>query len=172
VSRLDRGDLLLRLLGGLLMVTAGVVAGLLAVLLVPLRVADAAEAVGIAGLAGTELGSVRAPTAVLLAVAGNLVLVRLAESVTGTGWGGLLPAAGWLLVILPALGTTTEGDRLLVAGDWVAGLALFGGIVVLVIMTVLGLTTPPGIRPGRGPARRSVPGPGGPGGGPAPGRPD
>lgn len=142
MSRPDRGDLLLRLLGGLLAFVAGSVAGLLAVLLVPLRVAGVGELMGFAGLAGTGFGSVRVPTAVLLAVAGNLVLVRLAESVTGVRWGGLLLGAGWFLVILPALRTTAEGDRLLIPGDWVAGLTLFGGTVALVIMTVLGLTTP------------------------------
>lgn len=150
------GDLVLRVAGGLLSLLAGGLAGLLAVLLVPLRVAGAAEVLGLTGLPGTEFGATRLPTAVLLAIGGNLLLVRLAESVTGARWAGLLPGLGWFAVMLLALRTTAEGDRLLLDGDWVGGLTLFGGTVVLVIMIVHGLVTPrvpaaaAGVRPPAG----------------------
>jgi hypothetical protein len=148
-SRPGGPDLLLRTLGGLLALAGGAAGGLLAVLLVPLRVADAAELVGgLAGLAGTGLGSVRVPVAIVVAAGGNLLLVQFAGWVTGVRWGPLLPGLGWFLVIWMALRITTEGDRLMMPADWVGTLTLFGGTVVLVIGIVLGLTGP--ARPGTG----------------------
>jgi hypothetical protein len=63
----------------------------------------------------------------------------------------VLPGVGWFAMIVVALRTTTEGDRLLVPDDWVATLTLFGGTLVLVIGSVLAIT------PGRaaGPTRRA-----------------
>lgn len=150
-ARPGGGDLLLRVLGGLLAFAGGCLVALLSLLLAPLRVADAGELVfGWAGLAGTRLGTARLPVAVLLAVAGNLVLVRFAGSVTGVRWGAILPAVGWFLVlILPVLVGSPEGDRLVLDNDWVAALTMFGGTIVLVIGVVLALTTPggsPGVR--------------------------
>lgn len=159
-------DGLLRGLGGLLALVAGSLTGLLAVVLVPLRVADAGELAGggvgrlvdglagtelLAGLAGTGLGATRVPVAIVVAAGGNLLLLRFAEWATGQRWGVLLPGLGWLLVIWAALRITTEGDRLLPLADWVGTLTLFTGTMVLVVGTVLALTSP------RGPARSGAP---------------
>jgi hypothetical protein len=138
-------DGLLRGLGGLLALAAGAVAGLLAVVLVPLRVADAGDLTGLAGLAGTGFGAVRVPVAIVVAAGGNLLLVRFAEWATGARWGAVLPALGWFPVIWMALRTTAEGDRLLVPDDWVGTLALFGGTVAMVIAITVPLAGP---RPG------------------------
>lgn len=143
-----RRELPLRVLGGLLALAGGLAGGLLAVLLAPLRVADAADlpALGMLfeGLAGTQLGAVRVPVAVTVAVAGNLLLVWFASAATGVRWGPLLPALGWGAVIWAATRITEEGDRLLVPDDWVGLFTLFSGTVVLVIGVVLRLTTPAG----------------------------
>jgi hypothetical protein len=145
-------ELLLRAAGGLVALAAGFVAGLLAVLLVPLRLDTFGAAAGVIGdAAGGGWAAARVPVAILLAVFGNLALLWFGREATGNRWGVLLPGVGWFAMIVVALRTTTEGDRLLVPDDWVATLTLFGGTLVLVIGSVLAIT------PGRaaGPTRRA-----------------
>lgn len=127
-------DALLRVAGGLLAFLGGLVLAVLAVLLVPLRL-------------DTPVGTVRLPVAVLLVLCGSLLLLWFAREATGVRWGVLLPAAGWFPMILVAIGTTRDGSRLLMPDDWVAGLTLFGGTLVLVIGMVVTLTTRPRTRP-------------------------
>ena len=134
-------DLLLRVAGGMVALAAGFVAGLLAVLLVPLRLSTFGVAAGaIAANAEGGWAAARVPVAILLAVFGNLALLWFGREVTGNRWGSVLPGIGWFTMIVVAMRTTTEGDRLLVADDWVATLTLFGGTLVLVIGTVLAVT--------------------------------
>ncbi|MPZ28890.1 MAG: hypothetical protein GEV12_21445 [Micromonosporaceae bacterium] len=155
-------DGLLRVLGGLVGLVGGFVAGLLAVLLVPLRVGDAGELVSwYGGLADTAIGSVRVPVAVVVAVGANLVLIRFTERATGVRWGVLLPGLGWFVMVVATLQTTAERDRLLLPDDWVAVLTLFAGTTVVVIGTVLALISPdPGragaARPASAPAPRTA----------------
>lgn len=136
-------DLLLRLAGGLLAVVGGFATGALMVLLVPLRVGDVAWSSG-----PLAANSFRLPVAVLVAVGGGLFLVGFARRATELRWGPVLPAVGWFAMVVLALRTTAEGDRLLAPDDWVGTLALFGGTLVLVIGVVLGFTSP---RPPAGP---------------------
>jgi hypothetical protein len=124
---------LLRVLGTLLALGGGAVAAALAVLLVPLRV-------GSFGWVDGGIGAIRLPVAIALAAVGNLCLVWFARHVTGVRWGAVLPGLGWFTVIVVALRTTTEGDRLLMPDDWVATLTLFTGTIVLVIASVLAVT--------------------------------
>lgn len=126
-------DVLLRVLGVVLALGGGAVAAALAVVLVPLRV-------GSFGWADTGVGSIRIPVAIVLAAVGNLFLVWFARRATGVRWAALLPGLGWFAVIVLALRTTTEGDRLLMPNDWVATLTLFTGTIVLVIGTMLAVT--------------------------------
>jgi hypothetical protein len=126
-------DVLLRLAGTLLALAGGVVGAALAVLLVPLRV-------GSFGWPDGGVAAIRLPVAIVLAVAGNFFLVWFARHATGVRWAALLPGLGWFAVIVIALRTTTEGDRLLVPDDWVATLTLFGGTITLVIAMVLAVT--------------------------------
>lgn len=122
-------DWLLRLAGAVVALLGGVVAAVWTLLLVPLRL-----------VAGDLV--VRLPVAILLAIAGNVALLWFARRATGSRWGVLLPAVGWFAVMLPALGSTTEGDRLLLGNDWVALLTLFAGTITLTIGAVLGAATP------------------------------
>ena len=117
-------DLMLRVAGGAVATAAGLVTAVWALYLVPLRV-------------DTWVGQVRLPVAVLLATAGNLLLIRFARNVTGTRWGALLPGVSWFAVIVLSLEATSEGDRLLVPNDWVATLTIFGGVVTIVVGTAL-----------------------------------
>lgn len=120
---------LIRVAGAAVALAGGVLVGVLTLLMVPLRL---------------DLGfwEVRFPVAVVLAIAGNMLLLWFAREATGTRWAVLLPVAGWFVIMLPALGTTTEGSRLLMPNDLVALLALFGGTIVVTIGSVLALVRP------------------------------
>lgn len=122
-------DILLPAAGVLVAFAAGALAAAAALLLVPLRV---------------EIGSwlVRMPVAVLVAVGGNALLLWYAPRATGWRWAVAAPVAGWFLVMLPALGATASGDRLLMPNDWVGTVTLFGGTIVLTIGTVLAIAAP------------------------------
>lgn len=123
-------DVLLRVLAMLLAIGGGAVAAALAVLLIPLRV-------GSFGLADGGAGSIRIPVAIAVAVAGNVALVWFARYATGVRWAPLLPGLSWFAVIVVALNTTTEGDRLLMPNDWVGTITLFAGTIAFVISTML-----------------------------------
>jgi hypothetical protein len=124
-------DLLLRVLGMVLAFGGGAVAAALAVLLIPLRV-------GSFGLTdGGGAGSVRLPVAIVLAIVGNVALVWFARYATGVRWAPLLPGLSWFAVIVLAMNTTAEGDRLLMPNDWVGTITLFAGTITFVISTML-----------------------------------
>jgi hypothetical protein len=129
VIRRVAAGILLPAAGVLVACAAGVVSAVVTLLLVPLRL---------------QIGDwlVRIPAAVVIAVAGNWLLLWFARQVTGWRWAVLAPVAGWFLVMLPALGATAAGDRLLMPDDWVGTLTLFGGTIVLTIGTVLALVSP------------------------------
>jgi hypothetical protein len=122
-------DVLLRVAGGVVALAGGLVTAVLLLIMVPLRL-DAGFWV------------IRVPVAISLAIGGNVLLLWFAREVTGSRWGVLAPAVGWFAVMLPALGPTTNGARLLMPNDWVATLSLFAGTIVLTIGTVLVLAAP------------------------------
>lgn len=127
-------ELLLRVVGTALALAGGAVAAALAVVLVPLRV-------GSFGLTdGGGAAAIRLPVAIGLAVAGNVALVWFARHATGLRWAPLLPGLSWFAVILTAMNTTTEGDRLLIPNDWVGTITLFAGTITFVISTMLAVT--------------------------------
>ncbi|SFL26498.1 DUF6113 family protein [Geodermatophilus ruber] len=88
---------------GLLVVVAATELALVEVFWLPLRI-----------------GGVLVPVSVVAAVAGNLLLVRLAHRVTGSRIAAVLPAVVWLVVAVAASIRRPEGD-LLVTGTGVAG---------------------------------------------------
>lgn len=134
------GDVLLRVLGGVLALLGGVVTAALTVLLAPLRVSDLGP-LGATLADALAVGAVRVPATVLVAVGGGLFFVWFAGRAIGTRWGVLLPAIGWFATVAAALRTTTEGDRLLMPDDWGATVSLFGGTLVIVVGLVLSLTS-------------------------------
>jgi hypothetical protein len=111
-GRAGRGDLALRVLGGLVAMAGGLVTAVIEVFLAPLRV-----------------GTVRLPLSLLLAVVGNLVLVWYTYRVTEKLAAVALPALVWIVVMVRASGRTTEGDLLLTGDNWVGLLTILGGTV-------------------------------------------
>lgn len=67
-----------------------------------------------------KVGVVPVPLSVLAAVAGNLLLVRLAFRLSGSRVVAVLPALVWLVVALAAMVRRPEGDLVLV-GSGVTG---------------------------------------------------
>ncbi|BCJ37652.1 hypothetical protein Athai_51550 [Actinocatenispora thailandica] len=109
-------DLTLRIAGGLVAVWGSIVATLLEAFLVPLRI-----------------DGVRAPICLLLAVVGNIALMRFAHVVTGSRLFALLPGLVWFGVTIVLSTQTGAGDTVLVGGDWVPlALLLLGAASVAV----------------------------------------
>jgi hypothetical protein len=103
--------LALRLVAGLLIAVAAVALAVLECFLVPLRI-----------------GSVPVPVTVLLAMAGNILLARLAGRLTGSVAGAAVPPALWLLVVIVLALPRPEGD-LIVQGTLTGLVFLFAGAV-------------------------------------------
>jgi hypothetical protein len=103
--------LALRVAGGLLVVLAAVALAVVECFLVPLRV-----------------GTVPLPLCVPLAMAGNVVLARLAGGLTGRSLLGVLPPVLWLAVVLVLAAPRAEGD-LIVPGTLTGLVFLFAGAV-------------------------------------------
>jgi hypothetical protein len=99
-----------------------VAAGLLiAVLAVGLAVVEAF-------LVPLRIGSVPFPICVLLAMAGNIVLAKLAARQTGSAAWGAVPPVLWLIVIVVLALPRAEGD-LIVPGSVTGLVFLFAGVV-------------------------------------------
>ena len=101
----------LRVVGGVLVLVAAVALAVLECFLVPLRV-----------------GTVPLPVCVPLAMAGNVLLARLAGRLTGRPLLGVLPPVLWLAVVLALSAPRPEGD-VVVPGTLTGLVFLFGGCV-------------------------------------------
>jgi hypothetical protein len=111
----SRLGLVIRVAGAVLVTWAAVVAAVLEAFLVPLRIFG-----------------VRAPVTLLLAVVGNVLLIRFGRYVTDSRWGALLPGVAWFLVTI-VLGSSSGGDVILPGNDWVPlALILCGSISVAI----------------------------------------
>lgn len=91
--------MILRLLGGLLILALALVCAVIEVFYLPLRA-----------------GSVPIPLSILAAVAGNVAFTRAMYEVAGSVWPALLPGAVWLAVIARAAIARPEGDLLITDG--------------------------------------------------------
>lgn len=109
-------DLAWRLAGLAVAVVAALMTALIEVFLVPLRI-----------------GNVLVGVSVVLAIAGNLVLVWFTYRVTGWLWAVALPALLWFAVFLPAADRTAEGDLLLTGDNPVGIMTILGGSIALAI---------------------------------------
>ncbi|HEV7193829.1 MAG TPA: hypothetical protein VGN35_11570 [Jatrophihabitantaceae bacterium] len=102
-------------------------------------------------------GSVLVPVAILLAVAGNVLLPRMGRALVPKALAAVLPFVAWLIVVV-AVGffTRPEGDVVLPGGggaEWVGlGVALGGALAGTV--TIVMSTPPPGTAPRRGTVSR------------------
>lgn len=103
--------LVLRVGWGVLVLVAAPALALLGSFLVPLRI-----------------GTVPLPLCVPLAVVGNVVLARLAGTLTGRPLVGVLPPVLWLAVVLTLSLPRAEGD-LIVPGSTTGLVFLLGGVV-------------------------------------------
>ncbi|MFN2559957.1 MAG: hypothetical protein ABR571_01505 [Jatrophihabitans sp.] len=104
------------------------------------------------------IGSVVIPVAVVLALAGNAVLPRLARSLVPTTAAALAPFGVWLIVMVVfGVLARPEGDVVLPASPTSAALvtygALLGGALVGTV-TIVWLTPPPLTKEKAGAARR------------------
>jgi Family of unknown function (DUF6113) len=107
----DRDPVVLRVLAGVLVAVAAVALAVLECFLVPLRI-----------------GSVPFPIAVPLALAGNILLARLAGRQTGSLVGAAVPPVLWLAVVIVLSLPRAEGD-LIVEGSVTGLVFLFAGAV-------------------------------------------
>lgn len=126
---------LVDLAGIVMLCGAAALAGMFDVLLVPLYA-----------------GRVLVPVSVVLAIAGNVALPRLARSLVDRTWAAVLPVAVWLVVTV-GLGFTArpEGDVLLPGGGYVqwVGFGVFLGGLAAGLGTIIMGMPPPGGRAGR-----------------------
>jgi hypothetical protein len=106
----ERSDLWLRIAGGVVAVAGGLVSAVIEVFLAPLRI-----------------DTVRLPVSVLLAIAGNLILVWFTYRATGRRGLVVLPFLVWMVVMIRASGRTSEGDLLLTGDNWVGLVTIFAG---------------------------------------------
>lgn len=93
-----------------------------------------------------RVGGVLFPLSVVAAVAGNLLLVRLAYRLSGSRVVAVLPALVWLVVALAAMVRRPEGDLVLVGtgGLGAVGMAfLLCGVVAAAFASARVLGTPP-----------------------------
>ena len=99
--------MILRILGGLLVLVLAAVCAIVEVLYLPLRA-----------------GSVLLPLSIVAAVAGNVAFTRAMYEVVGSIWPALLPGAVWLAVIARSSIARPEGDLLISDGGSSTALAM------------------------------------------------
>jgi hypothetical protein len=119
-------DLGLRVAGGVVVVVAGVVTGVLELLLATVRV-------------GGQLIGVSA----LLAVGANILLSWFAYEVVGRRWAVALPAVPWFALMALAAIRTTEGDLLLAGDNWVGLAMIVAGAMTFAVMGFRQILAPP-----------------------------
>ncbi|WP_179783563.1 hypothetical protein [Micromonospora jinlongensis] len=119
-------DLSLRLVGAIVVVIAGVVTGVLELLLATVRV-------------GGQLIGVSA----VLAVGANIVLSWFAYEAVGRRWAVALPAVPWFALMAVAAIRTTEGDLLLSGDNWVGLAMIVAGAMTFAVMGFRQILAPP-----------------------------
>ena len=91
--------MILRLLGGLLVLVLAALCAIVEVFYLPLRA-----------------GPIPVPISIAAAVAGNVAFTRAMYAISGAVWPALLPGAVWLAVIARAAIARPEGDLLITDG--------------------------------------------------------
>ncbi|MBM0275453.1 hypothetical protein [Micromonospora tarensis] len=119
-------DLGLRLAGAIVVVLAGVLTGVLELLLATVRV-------------GGYLVGVSA----LLAIGANIVLSWFAYEAVGRRWAVALPAVPWFALMAVAAVRTDEGDLLLAGDNWVGLAMIVAGAMTFAVMGFRQILAPP-----------------------------
>lgn len=119
-------DLGLRVAGGLVAIVAGVVTGVVELLLATLRVAG--QLIGLS---------------VLVAVGANIALGWFAHQAVGRRWSVALPALPWFLLMVVAAVRTSEGDLLLAGDNWVGLVMIVAGAMTFAVMGFRQILAPP-----------------------------
>lgn len=119
-------DLGLRLAGAIVVVVAGVLTGVLELLLATVRV-------------GGQLIGVSA----LLAIGANIVLSWFAHEAVGRRWAVALPAVPWFALMAVAAIRTNEGDLLLAGDNWVGLAMIVAGAMTFAVMGFRQILAPP-----------------------------
>ncbi|WP_112583798.1 hypothetical protein [Micromonospora noduli] len=110
-------DLGVRLVGAIVVVLAGVLTGVLELLLATVRVGG--QLVGVS---------------VLLAIGANIVLSWFAYEAVGRRWAVALPAVPWFALMAVAAIRTNEGDLLLAGDNWVGLAMIVAGAMTFAVM--------------------------------------
>lgn len=97
--------------------------------------------------------SYRIPLALVLAIVGNIGIVWFTHKVTGRIGLAVVPAVGWLAVVLLAARKTAEGDLLVTGDNWVGLLLLFLGCVAWAVAAYRLILKAPRPAPSPAPAR-------------------
>ncbi|TNH30147.1 hypothetical protein FHG89_09140 [Micromonospora orduensis] len=119
-------DLGLRVAGAVVVVVAGVLTGVLELLLATVRVGG--QLIGVS---------------VLLAVGANIVLSWFAHEAVGRRWAVALPAVPWFALMAVAAIRTSEGDLLLAGDNWVGLAMIVAGAMTFAVMGFRQILTPP-----------------------------
>ncbi|MFD6564366.1 hypothetical protein [Micromonospora profundi] len=119
-------DLGLRLTGGIVAVVAGVVTGVLELLLATFRIGG--QLVGVS---------------VLLAIGANIALSWFAHEAVGRRWAVALPAVPWFALMAVAAVRTSEGDLLLAGDNWVGLAMIVAGAMTFAVMGFRQILAPP-----------------------------
>ncbi|MGX7678209.1 DUF6113 family protein [Jatrophihabitans sp. DSM 45814] len=114
----------LKALGLVLYAIAGAMSAVFEILLIPFRI-----------------GSVLVPIALVLAIASNIALPRLARNLTESPVGSIVPVITWILVNVMLTSTRPEGDYFLPGGgtvQWVSygvpGLGVLTGLITVSLL--------------------------------------
>ncbi|MFE9189551.1 hypothetical protein ACFYL6_08085 [Micromonospora sp. NPDC007208] len=110
-------DLGVRLAGAIVVVLAGVLTGVLELLLATVRVGG--QLIGVS---------------VLLAIGANIVLSWFAYEAVGRRWAVALPAVPWFALMAVAAIRTNEGDLLLAGDNWVGLAMIVAGAMTFAVM--------------------------------------
>lgn len=94
-----------------------------------------------------RVGTVLVPVAIVLAVAGNLLLIRFVYQVTGNRLLALVPGFVWIAITFAASARTTEGDLVLYQSNWVATVYLFAGSAAVTVAGYRVMTRAPRAAP-------------------------
>ncbi|MFC4017239.1 hypothetical protein ACFOW4_04675 [Micromonospora sp. GCM10011542] len=121
-------DVGLRVAGGVVVAVAGVLTGVLELLLATVRV-------------GGQLIGVSA----LLAIGANIALSWFAHATVGRRWAVALPAVPWFALMVVAAVRTTEGDLLLAGDNWVGLAMIVAGAMTFAVMGFRQILAPPSV---------------------------